>query len=92
MCRWRRSAPERFCSTGVLIDLPNERKIYISESDLRSYPGMFLRGVGEGKIGLTGKYAPYAVDVDVRDDRNVPVSKAAPYLAKCAARAPSRGA
>ena len=78
--------PERFCSTGVLIDLKDGRKVYISESDLRSYPGMFLRGVGEGKVGLVGKYAPYALETQPKsgspNNRDVPVTKAAPYLAK----------
>ena len=83
--------PERFCSTGVLVDLKDGRKVYISESDLRSYPGMFLRGVGEGKVGLVGKYAPYALETqpksDSPSDRDVPVTKAAPYLAKTAGHA-----
>ena len=47
--------PDRFCSTGTLIDLKDGRKIYISESDLLSYPGMFLRGIGDGKVGLVGQ-------------------------------------
>jgi alpha-glucosidase len=78
--------PKRFCSTGVLVDLKDGRKIYISESDLLSYPGMFLRGVGEGKIGFAGKFAPYPLEtqpqIDNQNGRNVPVTKAANYLAK----------
>jgi len=78
--------PQRFCSTGVLIDLLDGRKVYISESDLRSYPGMFLRGVGNGQIGLVGKYAPYALETKAKpnsaNDRDMEVSKAADYLAQ----------
>lgn len=74
--------PERFCSTGVLMDLKDGNKVYISESDLRSYPGMFLRGVGEGKVGLVGKYAPFALETTAKNDRDVPVTKAAEFLAK----------
>ena len=78
--------PERFCSTGVLVDLKDGSKVYISEADLRSYPGMFLRGVGEGKVGLVGKYAPYPVETrpksDSQNNRDVLVTKAAPFLAK----------
>jgi alpha-glucosidase len=70
----------------VLVDLNDGRKVYISESDLHSYPGMFLRGVGEGKVGLVGKYAPYALETqpktDGQADRDIPVTKSAPYLAK----------
>ena len=75
-------ASNRFCSTGVLIDLPAGRKVFISESDLRSYPGMFLRGIGNQQAGLVGKFAGYPLETEVKDDRNVPVSKAAPFLAK----------
>jgi alpha-glucosidase len=81
--------PERFCSTGVLIDLKDGRKVYISESDLLSYPGMFLRGAGEGKVGLLGKYAPFVLETtpttwsDGRtSDRDFAPTKTAPCLAK----------
>ena len=73
---------DRFCSTGVLVDLPAGRKVFISESDLRSYPGMFLRGLGNEQAGLVGKFAGYPLETEAKDDRNVPVTKAAPYLAK----------
>ncbi|WP_172992036.1 glycoside hydrolase family 97 protein [Lacipirellula parvula] len=73
---------DRFCSTGVLIGLGENRKVYISESDLRSYPGMFLHGLGNGKIGLAGKFAGYALESNALNDRDVPVTKAAEYLAK----------
>ena len=78
--------PQRFCSTGVLIDLLDGRKVYISESDLRSYPGMFLRGMGDGQIGLVGKYAPYPLETKAKpnsaNDRDVEVTKGADYLAQ----------
>ncbi len=74
--------PERFCSTGTLVDMDNGVKVYISESDLVEYPGMFLKGSSDSDFGLVGKYAGYPLELDVRDDRNVPVSKHADYLAK----------
>ncbi|MGD9634740.1 MAG: glycoside hydrolase family 97 protein [Pirellulales bacterium] len=74
----------RFCSTGTLVDLGEGRKVFISESDLRSYPGMFLRGAGDGVAGLVGKFAPYPLEAKLTDDRSAPVSKAADYLAKTA--------
>jgi alpha-glucosidase len=83
--------PERFCSTGVLIDLKGGRKVYISESDLLSYPGMFLRGAGDGKVGLVGKYAPFVLEAEAltldsgkKSDRDIAPTKTAPYLAKTA--------
>jgi alpha-glucosidase len=74
--------PERFCSTGTLIDLDDNVKVFISEADLISYPGMFLKGSDKTDYGLVGKYAGYALEVDVRNDRDVPVSKHADFLAK----------
>ena len=73
---------DRFCSTGILLDLDNGVKVYISEADLIGYPGMFLKGSADNPYGLVSKYAGYPLELDVRDDRNVPVTKHADYLAK----------
>lgn len=75
---------DRFCSTGTLINLDDGRKVYISESDLRSYPGMYLRGAGGHKAGLVGKFAPFPLESFPKNDRDVEVSKPAAYLAKTA--------
>ncbi|MCO6047474.1 glycoside hydrolase family 97 protein [Aeoliella sp. ICT_H6.2] len=74
--------PERFCSTGVLMSLENGPKVYLSESDLRSYPGMFLRGLGQDRVGLAGKFVGYPLKTELRGDRNIPVTNHAKYLAK----------
>lgn len=55
---------------------------YISESDLRAYPGMFLRGAGNQQAGLIGKFAGFPLETEAQDDRNIPVTKFATYLAK----------
>lgn len=73
---------DRFCSTGTLVDLDDGVKVYISESDLVEYPGMFLKGSADSDYGLVGKYAGYPLEVKVRNDRDVPVTKHADYLAK----------
>jgi len=72
--------PERFCSTGTLVDLPNGRKVFISESDLEDYPGMFLEGYGD--YGLKGKFSAYPLETKQTSDRDVSVAKYANYLAK----------
>ena len=72
--------PERFCSTGTLVDLPNGRKVFISESDLEDYPGMFLEGYGN--YGLKGKFSAYPLETKQTSDRDVSVTKYADYLAK----------
>jgi alpha-glucosidase len=50
---------------------------------------MFLRGAGDGKVGLVGKYAPFVLeaealtlDTGVKSDRDIKPTKTAPYLAK----------
>ena len=44
-------------STGLLAGLPKGRKAFISEADLRDYPGMFLRGGDGSRHCLVGKFA-----------------------------------
>ncbi len=51
--------PERFCSTGTLVDFDDGVKVFISEADLISYPGMFLKGSNDSEFGLVGKYPGY---------------------------------
>ncbi|QDU56945.1 glycoside hydrolase family 97 protein [Aeoliella mucimassa] len=75
-------SPEQFCSTGCVVECQNGVKVYISESDLFSYPGMFLRGTDSGQPGLVGKYAGYPLETELQGDRNQVVTKYADYLAK----------
>jgi alpha-glucosidase len=74
--------PDRFCSTGTLVDLDGGVKVFISESDLVEYPGMFLQGSVTHTYGLEGKFAGYPLDVQERGDRDAKVMKHADYLAK----------
>ncbi len=72
----------RFCSTGTLVDLGNGKKVFISEADLYDYPGMFLTGIKENPYGLKGKFAGYPLETKQTSDRNVIVTKQAPWLAQ----------
>jgi alpha-glucosidase len=74
--------PERFCSTGTLVALENGIKVYLSESDLVDYPGLFLQGSEATPFGLTGKFAGYPLEVLPRGDRDAKVIKHADFLAK----------
>ena len=74
--------PKRFCSTGTLIDLLDGRKVYISEADLRDYPGMFLEGSNDNEYGLHGKFSRFPLEEKQTSDRDVEVTKYADYLAK----------
>lgn len=73
--------PGKFCSTGALIELKTGTKVFISESNLLSYPGMFLEKSGTNKNAFKAKFAGYPEQVEQTSDRNVKVTKHAEYLA-----------
>lgn len=71
---------DRFCSTPILIKLDEKARIFISESDLESYPGMFLRK--QGKYELAGKFAAVSLEDYKTDDRQIFPTKRADYIAR----------
>lgn len=71
---------DKFCSTPMLIKVDDEARIFISESDLESYPGMFLRK--QGKYELAGKFAAYSLEEERNDDRQIFPTKRADYIAR----------
>lgn len=75
-------SPNRFCSTGTLIDFGNGMKMYISESDLEGYPGMFLKGSDTDSFALKGLFAGYPLETKQERDRTVKVTKYADYIAE----------
>ncbi|MBN1116164.1 MAG: glycoside hydrolase family 97 protein [Bacteroidales bacterium] len=77
---------DSFCSTGTLLNLENVVKVYISEADLESYPGMYLQGSAEIKNALVGKFAGYPLKTQQVDDRTVKVNEYADYIARTAGR------
>lgn len=74
---------DRFCSTGMLVDCDNDKKVYISESDLMDYAGMYLKGSDENPNALTGKFPGVVLETKQSGDRNVAPTKYANYIAKC---------
>lgn len=70
----------RFCSTPALIMPEDNIRLFISESDLESYPGMFLEK--QGKYEFKGKFAGYALETYTTDDRQIFPTKRADYIAK----------
>lgn len=74
--------PERFCSTGMLVDCGDNVKVYISESDLFDYPGMYLKG-GSQKNTLVGKFPGVVLETKQTSDRDVRPVKYADYIAEC---------
>lgn len=73
---------KRFCSTGTLVDLQNGTKVFISESDLEAYPGMYLKGSINNPFRLEGLFAGYPLETEQERDRTVKVTKYADYIAQ----------
>jgi len=73
----------RFGSTGMLVDGENGVKIYISESDLMDYPGMYLMGSNENKNALIGKFPGVVLEEVQLRDRDLKPTKYADYIAEC---------
>jgi alpha-glucosidase len=75
--------PDRFASTGLLVDADDNVKVYISESDLISdYAGMFLKGSEENPFRLEGKFAGVVLEEERLTDRDVKPVKHADYIAE----------
>ncbi|HYO22419.1 MAG TPA: glycoside hydrolase family 97 N-terminal domain-containing protein, partial [Flavisolibacter sp.] len=66
----------------VLIDLGQEKKAVIVESDLENYPGMYVKG-GSANT-LSGVFAPYPLQVEIGgfNKLNQVVTRRAGYIAK----------
>lgn len=73
-------ATDKFCSTPALIKVDDHVRVFISESDLESYPGMFLQKQGEKELG--GKFAAYALEEKKTEGRQCFPTKRADYIAK----------
>jgi alpha-glucosidase len=72
----------RFCSPGMLVDCGEMGKVYISESDLTDYPGMYLKGMKNSPFGLAGMYPGVVLETRQQGDRNVIPVKYADYIAE----------
>ncbi len=74
---------DRFCSTGMLVDGGGSVKVYISESGLMDYAGMYLRGCDNDPFALVGKFAPVVLKERAMNDRDVKPVETADYIAQC---------
>ncbi|MGV8829367.1 MAG: glycoside hydrolase family 97 protein [Breznakibacter sp.] len=78
--------PDRFCSTGTLVQVDGQVKVFLSEADVLDYPGMFLQGSASNPYGLTGKFSPYPQKEAKKSDRDVVVEASESYIAKTAGK------
>lgn len=72
------------CSLPALVDVAGGPKVLITEADLEDYPGLYLRG--NKSHSLSGKFPGYALAEEARNDRDVPVTKRADFIAKTRGR------
>jgi len=77
---------ERLAFTPLVIELEGGKKVCITESDLESYPGMFLINT-DGSTSLTSNFAPYPVSTmqGGHNELQQVVTSREPYIAKCKA-------
>ncbi len=75
---------EMMCSIPTLVDIADGPKVLITESDLEDYPGLYLRG--SSSRSLHGKFPAYALKEKAENDRNVPVTERADFIAKTSGR------
>jgi len=77
---------KKFSSAPAVVEIPDGPKVAISEADLEDYAGLWLTGADDSAFKLVGKFPAYPLKVDVKNDRDVPVTERAPYLAKTAGK------
>ncbi len=70
---------DRMSSLPVLADCGDGNKLFICESDLRDYPGMFLKGNGGG---VTATFPKCPIEFGDGGDRSVTILKEADYIAR----------
>jgi len=64
----------------LLVDVGNNKKVVILESDLEDYPGMFLN-INQTRKGFMGVYAPFPLEAKQVSLNFIPTKRAA-YIAK----------
>jgi alpha-glucosidase len=72
-------APEAIASLPAVVEAGDGVKVAIAESDLESYPGLWLRGTSGP--ALEAVFPPYPLEEKLARDRDFKVAKAADYLA-----------
>ena len=78
--------PEKLAFTPLIVELDNNKKVCIAESDMESYPGMFLVNP-DNSTSLKSCFAPYPT-VTEQGGHNMlqqVVTTREPYIAKCKA-------
>jgi alpha-glucosidase len=69
----------------LLVTPPGGPRLVITESGLESYPGMYLAGGGSG-AALAAVFPQVALEERATNDRDVPVTRRAPHIARVSGR------
>ena len=72
-------APEFLATLPAVVDVGGGAKVAIAESDLESYPGLWLKGTGGH--GLAATFPPYPLKQSLTGDRDYKVVESADYIA-----------
>ncbi len=72
-------APASLATLPAVVDVGEGAKVAIAESDLESYPGLWLKGTGGN--GLAATFPPYPLKESLTGDRDYKVVESADYIA-----------
>ena len=75
----REITPTDLASVPAVVDATDGIKIAICDSDVESYPGLWLRGTSSNS--LSGVFPPYPMKEELKGDRDFRVTQGAGYLA-----------
>lgn len=79
--------PKRLMFTPVIVEFDGGKKLCIAESDLESYPGMFLQNT-DASASLKSHFAPLPAEIKQGGHNQLQqiVTKRKAYIAKCKAK------
>jgi alpha-glucosidase len=77
--RLREIAPEFLATLPAVVEVGEGAKVAIAESDVDSYPGLWLRGTSGN--GLAATFPPYPLKESLTGDRDYRVVEGADYIA-----------
>ena len=72
-------AASSLATLPAVVDVGDGAKVAIAESDLESYPGLWLKGTGGN--GLAATFPPYPLKESLTGDRDYKVVESADYIA-----------
>jgi alpha-glucosidase len=75
-------ADTQMCVLPAVVVTAAGPKVALTEADLLDYPGLYLKGAGQGEPTLHSVFPAYPEEEQQVDVRTVKVTKRAPYLAR----------